>query len=639
MRHADRPIARWLLCVLALAALIIVAPAAFVGLISGAPIIGAATLTSASPQLYVARNATFAAVGALVDERYDPTATLLASGDVLVAGGLDLTGAAVAQAELYDPASATFAPAAAMISPRVGHTATLLGSGDVLFAGGLDSSGNPLSAAELYDASSATFDQTGAMAQARSSHSATELQDGTVLIAGGIGIAGPVGAAEIYSAQAAGFSGAGAMIAPRAHHTATLLANGLVLIAGGTDANGNPVGAAEIYDPSSASFSAAGSMITARTGHTATLLNDGTVLIVGGTDHNGSAIFGAETYDPATGSFNSGASMITARSLHTATLLDDDTVLIAGGLDASGNALASAELYDPSQAAFAPDGAMSAPHVNHAASILDSGDVIIAGGTEQPVVAPTPLPTGPTPFSTPSPSPSPGATAIPTPTATPVAVALSFTPARINFATQVLIAGDASTSASVMVTISNPKTRKNLPATIERYRTMGDFAVDSQKTTCAAILASGARCKVALTFTPTTTGRRLGSLAVATNATKGAPIVVALGGTGKIGLLTYSTALRFGSVKVNRVGFKTVKFKNANAIPITITSIQVTKNTAEFVPLIAANGCVSTLPPDSTCALEVAFTPKQRKAYSSALAVSDDAAGSPQKITLSGAGK
>ena len=97
--------------------------------------------------------------------------------------------------------------------------------------------------------------------------------------------------------------------------------------------------------------------------------------------------------------------------------------------------------------------------------------------------------------------------------------------------------------------------------------------------------------------------------------------------------------MKFGSVKVNRAGFKTIRFKNANSIPITITSIQVTKNTAEFVPLIAANGCVSTLPPNSTCALEVAFTPKERRAYSSVLAITDDAAGSPQKIKLSGTGK
>src|ERR1700674_2718721 len=110
MWHADRPIARWLQCAVALAALAVVALAALICLITRAP-----ALTPASAQLYVARNATFASVGNLIDERYNPTATLLASGDVLVAGGLDLTGAAVAQAELYDPSTATFAPVAAMI--------------------------------------------------------------------------------------------------------------------------------------------------------------------------------------------------------------------------------------------------------------------------------------------------------------------------------------------------------------------------------------------------------------------------------------------------------------------------------------------------------------------------------------------
>ncbi len=628
MWHADRPIARSLLGVLTLAVLMVVALVAFVR-----PITGAATLTSASPQLYVAQNATFTSLGSLVDDRYGPTATLLGNGDVLVAGGLDLNGVAIAQAELYDPSSANFAAAAAMISPRIQHTATLLGTGDVLFAGGLDSGGNPLSAAELYDASSASFGQTGAMAHARSGHSATELQDGTVLIAGGIGAAGPVAAAEIYSAQAGGFSQAGAMITPRSGHTATLLGDGSVLITGGIDAGGNPIGAAELYDPASASFSSAGSMITARTGHTATLLNDGTVLIVGGTDSNGSAIFGAESYDPAGGNFGAGASMITARSMHTATLLDDGTVLIAGGIDAADNALASAELYDPVQTVFTADGAMSSPHVYHAASILGSGDVIIAGGTEQPL----PPPATPTPVATPTPSSSPTASPIATASPSPASVALSFGPAHLKFPKQILIGSNAGTSAPMMVSISNPRTKKKAPVALEGYMMMGDFAVNSHKTTCAAILASGATCKVAVTFTPTKTGKRTGSLAVATNATKGKPIVVALSGMGKLGALTYSAAtVNFGSLAVNHVTFKTVRFTNSNPVPVTVTSIQVTRDTNEFKPLIAANGCVGTIPARSHCALEVAFIPTQRGVYSSTLVITDDAAGSPQKIKLRG---
>ena len=520
-----------------------------------------------------------------------------------------------------------------MLSARVQHTATLLGTGEVLFAGGLDSTGNPLSAAELYDPSSASFEQGGAMAQARSRHSATELEDGTVLIAGGIAPGGPVGAAEIYSSQSAGFAQAGAMITARAGHTATLLANGLVLITGGVDANGNPIGAAELYDPASASFSAAGAMITPRTGHTATLLEDGTVLIVGGTNASGSAIFGAELYDPAGASFAAAASMISARSLHTATLLADGTVLIAGGLDAAGSVLASAELYDRSQAAFAADGAMSSPHVNHAASILQSGDVLIAGGTEQPVTQPG----APTPVGTPPSAPTPTPTATPSSSTTPVPVALAFTPAHFKFPTQVVIGGQGGTSAPLIVTITNPKTKKKIPATFEGYTISGDFTVNSQATTCGTILASGRGCKMVVTFTPTKTGNRPGSLTVATNAAKGAPIVVSLSGKGKLGALTYSAkVLNFGLQPVNHVSFKTIGIKNANPVPVTITSIQVTGNAAVFIPLIAANGCVGTLKAKSACAMEVAFRPKKSGSYGSVLTITDDAAGNPQKIKLSG---
>src|SRR5260370_18124874 len=44
-----------------------------------------------------------------------------------------------------------FSATGSMTSPRTGHTATLLASGEVLIAGGLDDKGNSLTSAELYD--------------------------------------------------------------------------------------------------------------------------------------------------------------------------------------------------------------------------------------------------------------------------------------------------------------------------------------------------------------------------------------------------------------------------------------------------------------------------------------------------------
>src|SRR5438105_4740013 len=71
-------------------------------------------------------------------------------------------------------------------SPALGvyaHTATLLRTGDVLVAGG----SNPAHYAQLYDPSTGTWGLTGQMLHDRRNHTATMLKDGRVLIAGGYG--------------------------------------------------------------------------------------------------------------------------------------------------------------------------------------------------------------------------------------------------------------------------------------------------------------------------------------------------------------------------------------------------------------------------------------------------------------------
>src|SRR5579862_9427228 len=64
------------------------------------------------------------------------TATLLPSGQVLVAGGCCLAGIGMPFAELYDPSSGTWTLTGSMNVARYDHTATLLPSGQVLVAGG-----------------------------------------------------------------------------------------------------------------------------------------------------------------------------------------------------------------------------------------------------------------------------------------------------------------------------------------------------------------------------------------------------------------------------------------------------------------------------------------------------------------------
>ena len=79
------------------------------------------------------------------------SATLLPSGQVLLAGGQDGSLQTLASVELYDPAGGTFQPTGALTIPRHRHTATLLPNGQVLVAGGMTANGTVEASAEIYD--------------------------------------------------------------------------------------------------------------------------------------------------------------------------------------------------------------------------------------------------------------------------------------------------------------------------------------------------------------------------------------------------------------------------------------------------------------------------------------------------------
>jgi hypothetical protein len=294
------------------------------------------------------------------------TATLLADGKVLIAGGFGLTAGAdgfltrLNNAEIFDPATGTFSATGSMIQARWRHTATLLSDGQVLIAGGYFDAICTTASAELFDPATGTFSSTGLMLTERVRHTATLLNSGEVLMVGGSNGCAPDSSddppwdplfVESYKPGPGNFLAGSDMSTTRIGHAAIRLVDGKVLILGGIPAVQNlheqppNPSYAEVYDPATRALSPVASLTISQKGYTATLLTSGNILIVGGVDGEGNPTSEAGLVDPPTGSFTATGGPVTARVGHTATPLNDGRVLVTGGTDNSGNATATTELY------------------------------------------------------------------------------------------------------------------------------------------------------------------------------------------------------------------------------------------------------------------------------------------------------
>ena len=196
----------------------------------------------------------------------------------------------------------------------------------------------------------------------------------------------------------------------------------------------------------------------------------------------------------------------------------------------------------------------------------------------------------------------------------------------LDFGTQTV----GFTSSTQTLTLSNNGVG-NL--SISSVKSTGDFA---QTNNCGSGIAAGSSCTIKVTFNPTTSGVRSGSLTITDNAAS-SPQVVALSGTGVFATLTLSaTSLTFGSQPIGTTSApQNITVTNSGSVQFLISKMTFSGDFS------VANLCpVSplTLTPGSSCTLSVTFKPTASGTRTGSISITDNASGSPQVIALTGTG-
>jgi hypothetical protein len=159
------------------------------------------------------------------------------------------------------------------------------------------------------------------------------------------------------------------------------------------------------------------------------------------------------------------------------------------------------------------------------------------------------------------------------------------------------------------------------------------FAV-SNTTTCGASLAPSSSCIINVTFTPTTTGAKTGTLAIQTN---GSPATrnVSLTGTGTtptpLLALSPTRATLTCSTPYGGPVFTSIAAANTGTAPVTLGAITFGTGAAYFSE---TNTCGNSIAVGSACSIAVKFTPTGRTQRTATMTVNSN--GGNRTVALTG---
>ncbi len=211
----------------------------------------------------------------------------------------------------------------------------------------------------------------------------------------------------------------------------------------------------------------------------------------------------------------------------------------------------------------------------------------------------------------------------------PPAPVASLSPSSVTFAAQAV----GTTSSSQGVTLTNTG---NATLSLSGISIAGGNAADfAQTNNCGSSLAPSANCSIGVTFTPSSSGNRSANLSINDSAS-GSPHSVSLSGSGLAtgpAVTLAPTSLTFASLAPGTTSAaQSVKLTNSGNATLNISSIAASGDFAQ------TNTCGANLAAAANCNISITFTPTAGGTRSGTVSVTDDASGSPHRVTLTGTG-
>jgi len=161
------------------------------------------------------------------------------------------------------------------------------------------------------------------------------------------------------------------------------------------------------------------------------------------------------------------------------------------------------------------------------------------------------------------------------------------------------------------------------------------FAIGA--TSCpGAAIAPNASCMVPVSFTPASTGPMSATLIVVDDAWNG-PSQFPLSGTGVQSHTSFApNAVSFPNTLTGQTATQSITVLSDGTAALNVSSITLTGAGAAAYAISADTCSGQQWPASISCSFKVTFAPQTTGSYSASILVADDAAGSPQSISLAG---